>query len=138
MALQNYRERMIRPHIIWKCTHEQLSEYLLKVKNCRLESKFNPRSFLEKQECIEHKIVFNNGATGFILSQENDIYLIKLRWYPTELVDELQADLAEICQDILDRELYVGVIFSHEETGDYDERYQSTNWNPQERSSWRV
>ena len=127
MALQNYRERVIRPHIIWKCTHEQLSEYLLKVGNCCLESKFSPRSSLEKDESFEHKIVFSNGATGFILSKENDVYLIKLRGYSNELINEMQADLAGICRDILDLELYVGVIFSHEETGDYDERYQSAN-----------
>ena len=127
MALQNYRERVIRPHIIWKCTHEQLSEYLLKVGYCDLESKLSPRSSLEKQESVEYKIVFSNGATGFILSKENDLYLIKLRGYSSELKNEMQADLAEICQEILDRELYIGVIFSHEETGDYDERYQSAN-----------
>jgi len=127
MALQNYRERVIRPHIIWKCTHEQLSEYLLKVKNCSLDSKLIPRSFLEKQECSEHKVVFTNGATGFILSKENDVYSIKLRGYSNELVNEMQADLADICRDILERKLYVGVIFSHEETGDYDERYQSAD-----------
>ena len=120
MALQNYRERVIRPHIIWKCTHEQLSEYLLKIKNCHLESKFNPRSSLENQD--EHKIVFTNGTTGFILSKENDVYSIKLRGYSNELVNEMQADLADICRDILERKLYVGVIFSHEETGDYDEQ----------------
>ena len=127
MALQNYRERVIRPHIIWECTHEQLSEYLLKVGNCCLESELGPRSSLEKDESFEHKIVFSNGATGFILSKENDVYSIKLRGYSNELINEMQADLADICRDILDRELYVGVVFSHEETGDYDERYQSAN-----------
>ena len=127
MALQNYRERVIRPHIIWKCTHEQLSEYLLKVGYCGLESKLSPRSSLEKQESVEYKIVFSNGATGFILSKENYIYLIKLRGYSSEIKNEMQADLADICREILDRKLYIGVIFSHEETGDYDERYQSAN-----------
>jgi len=125
MALQNYRERVIRPHIIWKCTHEQLSEYLLKVGYCGLESKLSPRSSLEKEESVEHKIVFSNGATGFILSKENDVYSIKLRGYSNELVNEMQADLADICREILDRKLYIGIIFSHEETGDYDE--QSAN-----------
>ena len=127
MALQNYRERVIRPHIIWKCTHEQLSAYLLKVDYCGLESKLSPRSSLEKQESVEYKIVFVNGATGFILSKENDVYSIKLRGYSNELVNEMQADLADICREILDRKLYIGIIFSHEETGDYDERYQSAN-----------
>ena len=122
MALQNYRERAIRPHIIWKCTHEQLSEFLLKVGNCCLESKFSPRSSLEKQEDFEHKIVFLNGATGFILSKESDVYSIKLRGYSNELKNEMQEDLADICRDILDRKLYVSIIFSHEETGDYDEQ----------------
>jgi hypothetical protein len=127
MALQNYRERVIRSHIIWKCTHEQLSEYLLKVGYCGLESKLSPRSSLEKQESVEYKIVFSNGATGFILSKENDIYLIKLRGYSNELKNEMQADLADICREILDRKFYIGIIFSHEETGDYDECYQSAN-----------
>ena len=130
MALQNYRERVIRPHIIWKCTREQLSEFFLNVKNCVLKEELGPRVTLEQYGTplwVEYKIVFNSGATGFILSKENDVYLIKLRGYSNELINEMQADLAEVVRDILDRKLYVGVIFSHEETGDYDERYQSAN-----------
>ena len=130
MALQNYRERVIRPHIIWKCTHEQLSEFFLNVRNCVLTEELGPRVTLEQYGTplwVDYKIVFNSGATGFILSKENDIYLIKLRGYSNELINEMQADLAEVVRDILDRKLYVGVIFSHEETGDYDERYQSAN-----------
>jgi acetyl-CoA C-acetyltransferase len=65
------------------------------------------------------------GASGFILSKENDIYLIKLRGYSNELKDEMQADLDDICREILDRKLYISIIFSHEETGDYNE--QSAN-----------
>lgn len=128
MALQNYRERVIRPHVIWKVTNEQLSEFLLNLKNCVLKEELLPRTSLEKSDTqFEHKIVFENGATGFILKKDGDVYHIKLRGYDTKLKDEVPEDLAEITRKILDSQLYVGVIFDHEETGVYHERHQPSN-----------